>query len=265
MKPNRLAPMAANRTNGAEHGYYVYAIAWTAPRLEGVRGVDGASPVFAVDRVGLSAVVSEVPLGEFGEEALKERLEQLPWLEEKVRAHEEVLERAAGETAILPLRFGTIYRSLEPVRELLERRREALSAALAQLNGKREWGVTATFDRKRLEQAVENGDAASALEGKSPGNAFFTRKRLEREREDQARALAARLAADAHLRLAAVSEESLREDGALLKGSYLVDRAREQVFRDALNEVASAGDPYGFRFELTGPWQPYSFVGSVTG
>jgi Gas vesicle synthesis protein GvpL/GvpF len=257
--------MAAGRTDATERGYYLYAIAGAAPQLDGVRGVDGTSPVFTVEGAGLNAVVSEVPLAEFGEEALKERLEELPWLEKKVRAHEDVLERAAGETSILPLRFGTIYRSLEPVRELLERRREALGAALAQLDGKREWGVKATLDRERLRAAVEDRDATAALEGASPGTAFFARKRLERDLDDQAKALAGRLAADAHLRLAAVADESVRDGGALLKSSYLVDRDRERPFRDALDEVAAAGARYGFRYELTGPWPPYSFVGSVTG
>jgi hypothetical protein len=257
--------MAAGRTDATERGYYVYAIVGAAPHLDGVRGVDGASPVFTVEGAGLNAVVSEVPLAEFGEEALKERLEELPWLEEKVRAHEDVLERAAGETSILPLRFGTIYRSLDPVRELLEQRHEALSAALAQLDGKKEWGVKAKLDRDRLRAAVEDGDATAALEGAAPGAAFFTRKRRERDVEEQARALAGRLAADAHLRLAAVANESVRDGGALLKSSYLVDRDREHLFREALDEVAAAGAGFGFRYELTGPWPPYSFVGSLTG
>lgn len=257
--------MAAHRTESAERGYYVYGIVGGSPDLGDLHGVDGASAVFTVDEPGLHAVVSEVPLTEFGEEALRQRLEELPWLEEKVRAHEDVLEHAARQTSVLPFRFGTIYRSLDAVHELLQARHDALSTALGRLAGKREWGVTGILDRERLRASVEDGGGtATEPEGEPAGKAFFARKRAERDLEEQARALAGRLAADTHSRLAAVADQAVRDGQGLLKASYLVDREREEAFRAALDEVAAAGARYGFRLELSGPWPPYSFVGSVT-
>ena len=262
MRQTRSA-MAANRTESGGRGYYVYGIVGGSPDLGDLRGVDGASAVFTVAGPGLQAVVSEVPLTEFGEEALRQRLEELPWLEEKVRAHEDVLERAARDSAILPFRFGTIYRSLDSVRELLQARHDALSAALTELEGKREWGVKGILDRKRLRAALDDGERAEPND-KLDGKAFFDRKRAERDLEEQARARAGRLAADAHLRLAAVADQAARDGQSLLKASYLVDLRREDAFRAALDEVAAASARYGFRLELSGPWPPYSFVGSLT-
>jgi Gas vesicle synthesis protein GvpL/GvpF len=261
--------MAAGRADTSDRGYYLYGIVRSKPRLEDVPGVDGTSPVFVVEEDGVGAIVSEVPLAEFGDTVLQQKLEELPWLEQKVRAHERVLEQAAQEAPVLPLRFGTVYLSLDPVRNLLTERREQLVSTLEELRGKREWGVKCVVDRERLLEAIRESDEgvaelATEAESKPAGAAYFARKRLERGLDAQAKELAARLAAEAHERLTAVADRAVRDDGALLKGAYLVDRTREQAFRDVLQEAGAAYERYGVRFELTGPWPPYSFVGGET-
>jgi Gas vesicle synthesis protein GvpL/GvpF len=258
--------MAAGRADAADRGFYVYGIVGgQKPALAGVMGVDAASPVFVLDDDGLGAIVSEVPLAEFGDEALRSNLEEVSWVAAKVRAHEDVLERAAREAPVLPLRFGTIYRSLDRVRDFLAGERRDLASTLEQLRGKREWGVKSLVDRDRLGQAVHASDPraaelAEATEAKPAGTAYLERKRLERHLEARADQLAARLAGEAHERLAAVAVRAVLERTAGLKGAYLVDEARDDDFRRVLEDVGREYEPFGIRFELTGPWPPYSFV-----
>jgi Gas vesicle synthesis protein GvpL/GvpF len=258
--------MATGRADAADRGFYVYGIVGRQkPALAGVMGVDAASPVFVLDDDGLGAIVSEVPLAEFGDEALRSNLEEVSWVAAKVRAHEDVLERAAREAPVLPLRFGTIYRSLDRVRDFLAGDRTDLASTLEQLRGKREWGVQSLVDRDRLGQAVHASDPravelAEATEAKPAGTAYLGRKRLERHLEARADQLAARLAGEAHERLAAVAERAVLEQTAGLKGAYLVDEARDDDFRRVLEDVGREYEPFGIRFELTGPWPPYSFV-----
>jgi hypothetical protein len=258
--------MAAGRADAADRGFYVYGIVGRQkPALAGVMGVDAASPVFVLDDDGLGAIVSEVPLAEFGDEALRSNLEEVSWVAAKVRAHEDVLERAAREAPVLPLRFGTIYRSLDRVRDFLAGERRDLASTLEQLGGKREWGVKSLVDHDRLGQAVHASDPraaelAEATEAKPAGTAYLGRKRLERHLEARADQLAARLAGEAHERLAAVAERAVLERTAGLKGAYLVDEARDDDFRRVLEDVGREYEPFGIRFELTGPWPPYSFV-----
>jgi hypothetical protein len=105
--------MAADRAEPADRGFYVYGIVGTErPELTGVTGVDGRSAVFMLDEDGLGAIVSEVPLAEFGEDALRRNLEELSWVAEKVRAHEDVLERAARE-ALDERRPGESWEAIE--------------------------------------------------------------------------------------------------------------------------------------------------------
>jgi hypothetical protein len=262
--------MAAGPADAAHRGYYVYGLLGSEqPALDDVQGVDASSPVFVVEEDGVGAIVSEVPLEEFGESAIQQKLEELPWVEEKVRAHELVLEQAARDVPVLPLRFGTIYRSLDRLRNVLAERKPELVSALEQLRGRREWGVKCLVEKTRLAEAVEGSDAQAAelaedAKTKPAGSAYFARKKLERYVDERADAMAARLAARAHERLAAVADQAVREDGATLKGAYLVHEAREEDFRRILREVGAEGEDVGLRFELTGPWPPYSFVGSAT-
>jgi Gas vesicle synthesis protein GvpL/GvpF len=258
--------MATGRADAADRGFYVYGIVGREqPKLAGVMGVDAASAVFVVEDNGLGAIVSEVPLDEFGDDALPSNLEEVSWVAAKVRAHENVLERAAREAPVLPLRFGTIYRSLDRVRDFLAGDRTELASTLEQLRGKREWGVKSLVDRDRLGQAVHASDPraaelAEATEAKPAGTAYLGRKRLERHLEARADQLAARFAGEAHERLAAVAERAVLERSAGLKGAYLVDEARDDDFRRVLEAVGREYEPFGIRFELTGPWPPYSFV-----
>jgi Gas vesicle synthesis protein GvpL/GvpF len=263
--------MAAGPADAADRGFYVYGIVGSEqPQLAGVSGVDAGSAVFVVKEDGLGAIVSEVPLAEFGDDALQSNLEEVSWVAEKVRAHEEVLERAAGEAAVLPLRFGTIYRSLDALRDRLARDRNDLASTLEQLRGKREWGVKSVVDRERLAEAAYGSDAraaelAEAAAGKPAGTAYLGRKRLERHLEARTDELAARLTAEAHERLAALADRAVRERTPGLKGAYLVAEASDDDFRRVLDDLGREYEQFGIRFELTGPWPPYSFVGEGTG
>ena len=96
--------------------WYVYGVAEDDPALERLDGVE------LIRRGDLAAIVREVPLAEYGETVLPERLNDREWLERNARAHEDVLQGAAAVTAVVPLRFGTIYRSREHVGQMLGER-----------------------------------------------------------------------------------------------------------------------------------------------
>ena len=93
----------------AETARYLYAIsrASTRPRSTDVGGLEGA-PLDVVEHRGLSAVVSDVDLDEYGEEGLRRNLEKLEWLEAVARGHDDRRpgRRQSGPTA--PLRLATI-------------------------------------------------------------------------------------------------------------------------------------------------------------
>jgi hypothetical protein len=262
-----------------DRGVYLYGVvpAGEGSLVDGVSGIDPAFPVFLVEHEALAALVSHVPLDDFGEAGLRENLNRLEWLEASARAHEQVLEQALSFSAVLPARLPTVYRTDEHVRRMLEREHDALAAALARVRGTAEWGVKAFVERDQLVRWIEETDERAAAlradaEAKHGGAAYFARKAHDSFVRDKSGEIAAEYAQAAHETLRALAEEAqlnplqqsrlVQRAGALvLNGAYLVRRNREASFRSALVDLETEYRGRGFRFELSGPWPPYNFVG----
>ena len=262
----------------SDRGCYVYCVLRESAdlSLSGLVGVAPGSDVTSVTYRGLSAIVSEVPLEEFGADALKGNLEDLEWLERTARAHDAILARALSADAVVPLRLCTIFNDVSGVRRMLERGREFLLDALDRLRCKAEWSVKLLADQKKIEAAArehESGLAASPSSGggEPTGRAFFARKKAERFMREQARTIVESAAQRAHDRLrgeaAAATllrpqnpELSGRVGEMVLNGAYLVDRSRAEAFATVAQELAERDRRIGLELELGGPFAPYNFV-----
>lgn len=260
----------SNGSTGSEprEGTYLYAILRNAPlpNLADVAGVDGR-PVRLILEGELAAVVSNVPFPDFEEGALREKLEDLRWLESVARAHHSVVDAVARETTTAPVSVVTVYNDDHRVRRLLADRREEILAALDRVAGRREWGVKVYLDQQSSAHAEPAAPAAPA-EGSGKSGTDYLRRRRDalhgREKETQRavgiaedvgscmaqHAVASRLYQPQDPRL------SGRTERMVLNAAYLVadDRAAE------FQAVARSLDVPGATIEVTGPWAPYSFV-----
>jgi hypothetical protein len=251
----------------AEAGRYLYAVTrGLAPEsLAEVRGLeDGALGV--VEKEGLVAVVSDVDLEVYGEQGLREHLEDLTWLEQVARRHDEVVQAVAllGPTA--PLRLATICLDDDGVRARLREWHDALHQALDRVEGRMEWSVKA-YAAPRAAGPGPGADASGPARG--AGAAYLQRKRTQtderRAAEEQgvaaaseihqalgARAVASRL-------LAAQDPRLTGHEGTMtLNGAYLVAVDDADAFVAETERQAAAHDDV--RLEVHGPWPPYSFA-----
>ena len=161
--------------------------------------------------------------------------------EAEIARHAEVVEAVAAQEAVLPVRFGAVFRRGRNVREALDAREHELADALARVTGRVELGVHVHRDRE-----PEPGRAGG-------GREYLLARAEERRRAGEAaevihRRLAA-LAADATVRV-------LPTPGLLLSGAYLVDRDAVGHFEAEVRQL-DAERPETFL--CTGPWPPYSF------
>jgi hypothetical protein len=264
-----------SETRSSEIGHYVYGIVYSREDLAAdLVGVDPGYPVTTIESRGLAAVASRVALDEFGEEPLRENLNDVTWLEDKARAHEQVLEAVLKRATVVPMRLCTIYSGEDQVREMLGREREMLLDALERLDGKAEWGVKAIAEPGALERAaLERSDLAADEEGASSGVAYLNRKRREaaaRVEEDEianewAEAIheqLARHASDALLNPLQRPEVSGYDGEMVLNGVYLVDDAEVDDLRAAVERLQDDYRSVRLALDLTGPWPPYNFVKS---
>lgn len=246
----------------AATAWYVYGVAETDSVLERLGGVG------LVPRGPLSALVREVPLDEYDEAVLPERLNDREWLERNARAHEDVLQAAAAVTTVVPLRFGAIYRSRDQIERMLDERAAEFTAILERVRGHVELGVKAWADLGRLERTLGT-EEESASGGQ--GAAYLQRRRREQERSRELAARCAELVEEAHRSLSAVAEAAVanrpqpreltgRSEAMLLNGAYLV-RAGDDRLRSEVERLAGQHAELGVEFELTGPWPPHNFAG----
>lgn len=244
--------------------WYVFGVAENQPALARLDGVE------LVRHGELAAIVREVPLDEYDETVLPERLNDRIWLERNARAHEDVLQAAAAETAVVPLRFGTIYRSREQVERMLGERADELAATLARVSGHVELGVKVWVDPTVLKRTLVT-QAEPAAGG--TGAAYLQKRQRERElsRELQARCTA--LAEEAHARLSAVAADAVanrpqpreltgRSELMVLNGAYLVPAGDERL-RSEVERLSAEHAELGLEYELTGPWPPHNFAGDT--
>jgi hypothetical protein len=259
-----------------EFGYYVYGVVSSrgAELPAELAGVDPRHPTVLIEDEGLAAIVSRVSLGEFGEEQLRDNLNDVEWLEDKARAHEEVLDAALSRMTVVPMRLCTIYRSETQVHEMLAGEREVFHDAIERLAGKTEWGVKLIAEPEALARAATaRGAAASAEERGSEGTAYMNRKRREANAREEEDRIAGEWTEAVHERFAGIAAEALLNPlqrpevsghvgEMLLNGVYLVDDREIENFRQHVERLAAEFRDLGAAVELTGPWPPYNFVKS---
>jgi hypothetical protein len=207
----------------------------------------------------VSAVVSDAPPG------------PIALTRTNIRAHadaiQELLETA---TAVVPLKFGTVFPDEEAIRQdLLCERGDGLARLLRRVENRVEFRLKAFYvEESVLREVVHENPAIADLNRRtrvvSADAAYYDSIQLG---ELVASALAAKRAKDTNAimsRLAPLATAHLIEDEPygewnVATASFLVDRSGASRFDDALADLAE--DSQGrIRFRCVGPLAPYSFV-----
>jgi hypothetical protein len=199
------------------------------------------------------------------------------WVSERAVAHDKVLTWASDIGAVIPLPMWTLFRDAKAVKGMLAKRLNELGETFKRLGDGREFIVRVYVQpgvlQDRLgehsaELAALAAEAAKAL----PGQRYLLERKIDNVRRDSGRELTAKVGTEIHDALSAVSMETVREQPvnagapreqgrAILTSSFLVAPARVVGFQRALTEMVNKYEPSGFKFDFTGPWPPYHFVG----
>ncbi|WP_109004916.1 GvpL/GvpF family gas vesicle protein [Streptomyces rishiriensis] len=241
---------------------YVYAVCrpFGAPLQTALKGVAGDPPRL-LSHHGLIAVVSHVPEGDFAEAPLHRHLEDLDWLTETARAHQQVIDALTAVTTPLPLRLATVFRDDSGVRVMMEEREADFLRTLDRLEGRVEWGVKVYVEREP--------DAPAETAKPASGRDYLRQRRLQSRAHEDSWQRAERFAGRLHASLSAHADGArlhAPQNSALskapgqnvLNAAYLVPRAESEEFVELVDRTK--GEEPGMRVELTGPWAAYSFV-----
>jgi hypothetical protein len=246
----------ADTAAAASRGSYVYCIIESGDPLRfGPVGI-GADPsdVYTVHFKNLAAVVSDAPL------------EVLDSTRENVLAHERVNETVMREHTVIPMSFGTIFKTREDIVELLRSAAEAFGDVLDKMQNKLEFGLKVLWDRDQAIREVEGEDEdISRLKNEISGQkgpTYFARMQYGRLIDTALQAKSERYVADILEQLREVSVASRINkpigDKMIMNAAFLISRDHEQAFDAKVKSIASRFDKLTFKY--TGPWPPYNFV-----
>src|SRR5688572_30666653 len=126
-------------TPPGEGGKYVYCIVRTGEARDfGSIGIGSGQKVYTVHHEDLAAVVSDTPM------VIHDPTRQ------NVLAHEFVNETVMKEHTVIPMSFGTVFRSEDDVGELLRSTYQAFSDVLDKMQDKIEFGLKVLWDRDKV-------------------------------------------------------------------------------------------------------------------
>lgn len=241
---------------GAPHGKYVYCIIQAAEPLHfGPVGISADSlDVYTINYRDIAAVVSDVPIG------------LIDSTRENVLAHERVNEAVMRDHTVIPMSFGTIFKTREDTIELLRSAYDAFADVLAKMKDKVEFGLKVLWDRelaiKRIEQEDEDIHRLKNEIAVQRGSTYFARMQYGRAIDTALQARSERYVAEILERLRSVSVASRINkpigDRMIMNAAFLVSRDQEPAFDAQVKAIATSLDHLMFKY--TGPWPPYNFV-----
>ena len=247
----------APRGSGAEsRGKYVYCIIRSDdPMKFGPIGI-GAEPadVHTVNYKELAAVVSDTPIEVF--DATREN----------VLAHERVNETVMRNHTVIPMSFGTVFKTRDDIVELLRAAYEAFKDVLNKMQDKLEFGLKVLWDRDVMIRDIENeDDDVRRLKGEissQKGSTYFARMQYGRLMDAALEARSERYVRDIFEQLRPVSVASRANkpigDKMIMNAAFLVAREKEAAFDAKVKQIGARHGSLTFKY--TGPWPPYNFV-----
>jgi hypothetical protein len=249
--------LPSNETQGVE-GRYVYGIIQGNQKVTfGKSGIGGSGEtVYTVHHGDVAAVVSKTGVFIFDP------------TRENALAHEHVIETVMTTNTIIPMSFGTVFRTEDDIKEVLKSIYPSLKDVLKQMSGKLEFGLKVTWDRDRVIEELKRDHEEIhrfqvELTKKHLQSTYFARMQLGRMIDKALSERAADYVREIYdaLRSVCVASKDNKPigDKMIMNAAFLINRDREVEFDAAVNKVAKKFlDRLNFKY--TGPWPPYNFV-----
>jgi hypothetical protein len=251
-KNTRIDGAAAEETSGK----YVYCVIKSERPLSfGMLGIGpDAAEVHTVHFRDIAAIVSNTPM-----------VVQDP-TRDNVLAHQRVNETVMQEHTVIPMSFGTVFKTDDDIIELLRSAYDAFTDVLNKMQDKFEFGLKVLWDRDQIIHEIEAEDEdIRRLKGEistQKGSTYFARMQYGRLIDAALQARSERYVSEIFeaLRNVSVASRSNKPigDRMIMNAAFLVARSLEPAFDARVKDIGQRYDKLTFKY--TGPWPPYNFV-----
>ena len=256
-------------------GIYLFCLTpeTTLPELKGT-GIDVLHPLLTETIGDIAAIFSEVALEDFAGPEAQDRMEDLAWIGPRALRHEEVIMDVMEVGPVLPVRFGTVFSSLDAMKEPLRRHRAILSKFFRETAGKKEWAFRGYVNMTQARTQVMAERLAAEKEqlaGLTPGKRYFLEQRIKdavnKEVACWLKGLGNQVVTSLQDLSAAFRERRLlakevtgREEEMFFHVALLVPDGSVAVLEGMTDEWNKLHEFQGISLELSGPWPPYHFA-----
>jgi hypothetical protein len=260
--------------------YYVYGVVGasvetaTAPQ-----GIDGAA-VNLISEGEVAALSTSVSADDYAPAKVEASTADVDWVSERATAHDRVLTWASDVGPVIPFPMWTLFSDAKGVRSMLAKRMHELQLTFERIRDGREFIVRVYVQAAVLKgHLAEHNDELTSLQAQAasatPGQKYLLERKIENLRRDAGRDLTGKVANEIHGALSGAAMETVREQPvnsgapreqgrAILNASFLVAPDRVVEFQRQLTAMVNKYERSGFKFDFTGPWPPYHFVGGRT-
>jgi hypothetical protein len=185
---------------------------------------------------------------------------------ENVLAHQRVNETVMQHHTVIPMSFGTVFKTDHDIAELLRSAYDAFSDVLTKMHGKVEFGLKVLWDRDRVIRDIEEEEEGirrlKSEISSQKGSTYFARMQYGRLIDAALQSRTERYVSEIFSALHDVSVASRSNkpigDRMIMNAAFLVARDAEPAFDARLKEIGQGYDTLTFKY--TGPWPPYNFV-----
>jgi len=268
----QVVPSGSAEAVAVAQARYLYCVADSGEQVSlGAIGIDG-SKVYTIPYRDICAVVHECPAEPYNStdpEVVNS------W----VLTHQKVVDEAWERwSTVLPLGFDTIVMDKdgvgaeENVRNWLQNDYDNLKSKMERVRGKAEYGVQIFWELQVIAQSLikaspEISQLEEQIKSQSKGVAYLYKQKLENALKRELESKADQCFRDFYQRIrrhvdSIVVEKTKQGDQntqMIMNLSCLLPRNKSNELGEELENINSID---GFSVRFTGPWPPYSFVGT---
>jgi len=167
---------------------------------------------------------------------------------------------------VIPMSFGTVFKTRDDIVELLRGAHGAFQDVLAKMENKVEFGLKVLWDRDAMIRHLEHDDEdirrLKSEIATQKGSTYFARVQYGRLVDGALQSRSEQYVSEIFetLRDACVASRANKPigDKMIMNAAFLVEREREAAFDARVKTLGATYDTLTFRY--TGPWPPYNFV-----
>jgi len=259
---------------------YVYGVVGSSVETATApKGIDGGE-VSLIPNGDVAALSTFVSADDYAPDRVESLTADVEWVSERATAHDRVLTWASDAGPVIPFPMWTLFRDAKAVESMLSKRMNELQRTFERIRDGREFIIRVYVQPGLLKgHLAEHSAELTSLEAQAakapPGQKYLLERKMENLRRDAGRDLTGKVANEVHDALRGVAMDTVREQPvnsgaareqgrAILNASFLVAPARVVDFQRQLTTMVQKYEPSGFKFDFTGPWPPYHFVGKGT-